>query len=374
MAVFVEKVVAILMSVLFSLAVLFGIASEKQVKNVILLIGDGMGENHLAMTEDMRDRSLVINKLPQFGYAKTYCANKPVTDSAAGATALACGVKTSKGTVGMYWENDEATENPSESYPANITEVCIKNGMKTGVITSDELSGATPGGFTAHTESRNNHEEITRQQIVSGIDIIWGKADGTVTEEQVTQAGYVYIDTLDEMRALTGDEQSYGMFKNSLYHTYNKGDSPTLSQMTSKAIELLDTDNENGFFLMVEGAHIDKKSHNEDEEGAAEALEEFDYCVEIALNFAKKDGHTLVVVTADHETGGVTLNENGVYEMTTGGHTAANVPVRAYGPVEFIKNGTVIENTDIPKRIYAALELPAGAFPCSVLKKDPLTP
>lgn len=369
METFIDKIIALFMSIIMSLAALLGFPVEKEVQNVILLIGDGMGSNHLAMTEDMRDVSLTINTMPQFGYAMTYCADNPITDSAAGATALACGVKTSKGTVGMYWEGDTTVENPQGSYPKNITEACMENGMKTGVVTSDELSGATPGGFTAHTENRKNYEDITSQQILSGIDIIWGREDGTLTEEQAEQFGYVYIDTIDEMNSLTGNEKSYGMFTSSVYHTYNKNEyTPTLSQMTQKAIELLDADNENGFFLMVEGAHIDKKSHNEDEAGAAEALEEFDNAVEAALEFAKQDEHTLVVITADHETGGVTLNGDGVYEMTTGNHTAANVPVRAYGPVDFIKDGEIIENTDIPKRIYAALELPENAFPCEVAK------
>ena len=363
---FFQRIAAFLMTFFLSIFSFYGIETEKSVKNVILMVGDGMGFNHLAMTEQIRDVSLTINTLPQQGMAMTYSGSDAVTDSAAGATALACGIKTKNGMIGMYREGDTVFREYDSSYPVNITHVCMENGMKTGVITSDNLSGATPGGFTAHTESRNNYSDITSQQLKTGFDLIWGHYDETLTEEQVADAGYVYIDTISEMNRLTGNEKSYGMFTSSVYHTYNKNSyTPTLSQMTEKAIDLLDS--ENGFFLMVEGAHIDKKSHNEDEEAAAEALEEFDNAVQIALEFALKDKHTLLIVTADHETGGVTLNEDGVYEMTTGSHTDAFVPVRAFGPYEFIAQGEVIENIMIPRRIARALCFEKDSFPREVL-------
>lgn len=367
-----QKFLSSLMSFLLAFSALFGIPTEKRIQNVILLIGDGMGELHLEMAKQMRDITLTMDELPQQGNAITRSANKKVTDSAAGATAIACGVKTANGQVGTYWLEDPDFKYHANTHPKNITEACMENGLKTGVITTDELSGATPGGFTAHTSSRKNYEDITSQQIQSGIDIIWGREDGTLTEEQVTAAGYKYIDTLNEMNALNGNTKSYGMFTAGLYHTYNKNSyTPTLSQMTEKAISLLDSTNENGFFLMVEGAHIDKKSHDENEEGAAEALEEFDNAVKVALDFAKENKHTLIVVTADHETGGITLNEEGIYEMTTGSHTGVNVPLRAYAPegYVFIENGDIIDNTQISVRIAKALELPEASIPCEVMNE-----
>ena len=115
---------------------------------------------------------------------------------------------------------------------------------------------------------------------------------------------------------------------------------------------------------MVEGAHIDKNSHNNNGEGMKEALLSFNDAVKAALDYAKKDGHTLVVVTADHETGGITL-KNGEYVYTTGGHTGADVPLYVYGSDDFIsENEESIENTDIPKRIVSALE--KDGFPCTV--------
>ena len=366
-----QRFIAVVVSFLMALSSIVGLPSAKKIENVILMIGDGMGETHLDMTESMRDVSLVINTMPQQGYAMTWSANNKTTDSAAGATALACGVKTANGMIGMYWEYDGTVENPEGSHPKNITELCMENGMKTGVVTTAKLSGATPGGFTAHTDSRDNDYDILSQQIHSGIDIIWGKADSTITEEEVTAAGYVYVNRLNELNALTGNEKSYGMFTSSLYHTYNKNSyTPTLSQMTEKAIDLLSGTSENGFFLMVEGAHIDKKSHDEDEEGAAEALEEFDNAVEVALDFAKNDGHTLVIVTADHETGGVTLQEDGTYLMTTGSHTSVNVPVRAYCKeyYVFIEDGEIINNIEISVRIAEALGFAEGSIPAVVVR------
>ncbi|MGN1442579.1 MAG: alkaline phosphatase, partial [Acutalibacteraceae bacterium] len=119
-----------------------------------------------------------------------------------------------------------------------------------------------------------------------------------------------------------------------------------------------------GFFLMVEGAHIDKNSHNNNSEGMNEALLSFDDAVKAALDYAKKDEHTLVVVTADHETGGITL-ENGEYVYTTSGHTGADVPLFVYGYDEFIQDGEEsLLNTDIPKRIVSALK--QDGFPQSI--------
>ena len=364
-----QQFLSALLAFLLGFTGFFGTSSKKDIENVILLIGDGMGEMHLEMTEAMRGISLTMNELPQKGYSKTRSASSSVTDSAAGATAIACGVRTENGMIGLYWDKESGVTRQPGTRPMNLTEVCMENGMKTGVITTDDLSGATPGGFTAHTSSRKNYSDITSQQIQSDIDLIWGKADGTLTEAQVTAAGYTYIDTLSEMNALTGEEKSYGMFTASLYYPYNKNKStPTLSQMAAKAIDILDSTSEDGFFLMIEGAHIDKKSHDQNEEGAAEALEEFDNTVRVALEFAKQDGHTLVVVTADHETGGVTLNANGEYEMTTGSHTGVNVPLRAYAPdgYEFIGENEAIDNTQISVRIAQALEFPAGSIPCAV--------
>ena len=364
MNVFAIKIVAFFTALFTFLFSIPSMSVRKNVDNVILFVGDGMGEMHIEMTKEMRNTDLIIDTLPQQGYAMTYSASSSVTDSAAGGTALATGTKTENGRIATYWPKMEGYAEYEGYYPLSITELCMKNGLKTGVITTDNLTGATPGAFTAHAESREDKEDIALDQLASGIDIIWGKDDSTVTSSQVKAAGYTYIKTIEGMNSLTGNEKSYGLFTESMYHVTNKNSyTPTLSQMTARAIELLDSTSENGFFLMVEGAHIDKRSHDQDEAAAAEALEEFDNAIELALEFAEADGRTLIVVTADHETGGVIINDNGEYEMTTGSHTSRNVPVRAYGPYSFVTDGEIINNIEVSVRIAAALGFEKGSIP-----------
>lgn len=369
MAEFFSRIIAAILAFFAAITAFFGYTpktEEPEIKNVIVMIGDGMGENHLEKTKQERQTELVMDTLPVKGYATTYCANKPVTDSAAAATALACGVKTKKGMVGWYWFEQEGAEWAENTHPMNITELCMENGMKTGIVTTDYTSGATPSGFSVHTESRDNTEDILAQQLASGIDLIWGRDNEDLTASQVEEAGYTYISTIEDMNALTGNEKSYGLFTSSLYHVENSDENtPTLAEMTASAIELLDTDNENGFFLMVEGAHIDKKAANQNDDGTTEAVWSFDNAVKEAIEFTQADGHTLLIVTADHETGGITLDENGDYVFTTSSHTDTNVPVMVLGPYSFIEQGEVIDNTDIPVRIAKALGFDTDSFPRS---------
>lgn len=366
------KVTSALMSAILSFGVSLGIfvtpttttASEyydSGVQNVIYLIGDGMGYNHLEKTKLERNISLTMDTFTINGSSRTRSITNKVTDSAAGGTALSCGVRTYNGGVGVYLLD------PLDvfSHPQSITEICRDNGMLTGVITSDETSGATPASFSAHAYDRYETENITNDQLNSDIDIIWGTENGIATKETVEQSGYQYITTYNEMMALKEGSKSFAQFTNDLWKTEQADkDTPTLSQMTEKAIDLLD-DSENGFFLMVEGAHIDKHSHSNDSNSTTEATEEFDKAVKIALDFAKEDGNTLVVVTADHETGAITLNDNGEYEFTSGDHSAADVPIKVYGTEKLIKNGETINNYEIPIRIAYVLGFTDEQFPIS---------
>jgi alkaline phosphatase len=137
--------------------------------------------------------------------------------------------------------------------------------------------------------------------------------------------------------------------------------------MTEKAIDLLD-DTDEGFFLMVEGAHIDKHSHSNEDDNMTEAMAEFDKAIKIALDYAKADGETLVVVTADHETGGLTLKK-GEYKYTSGGHTAANIPVLVYGSDKIVSGGEKLNNYEIPIRIAYTLGFTEDDFPVKVMVK-----
>ena len=334
---------------------------DENIENVIFLIGDGMGYNHLEKTKLERNIELTLDTFAIQGSSRTRSLTNDVTDSAAGGTALSCGIRTYNSGVGVYLLD------PLDvfSHPQSITEICRDNNMLTGVITTDETSGATPASFSAHATERYKSEDITEDQFKSDINLIWGTENGVATKEMATEYGYNYVTTYDEMMSLEEGSKSFAQFTNDLWGTKRSDESnPTLSQMTEKAIDLLD-DGENGFFLMVEGAHIDKHSHNNESENMTEAMTEFDKAIKIALEFAKEDGNTLVIVTADHETGAITLNDNGEYEFTSDDHSAADVPLRIYGSEKLIKNGETVNNYEIPIRIAYILGFADEQFPLS---------
>ena len=240
--------------------------------------------------------------------------------------------------------------------------VCGENSLsEIPLITS--CSTTKPAAFSAHSSDRHNTEDITDDQLTSGIDIIWGAENGVATKGEATKNGFTYITTYEEMMALPEGSRSFAQFTNALW-TLEQSDenTPNLEQMTEKAIDLLD-DTDEGFFLMIEGAHIDKHSHSNEDENMTEALEEFDKTVKYVLDYAKQDGETLVIVTADHETGGITLNEDGTYSFTSGSHSAANVPVRVYGSDKLIENDETLNNYEIPIRIAYILGFDEDAFP-----------
>lgn len=349
------KIVSLFMSftvmILSPLGVVFVAPEGENIENVIIMIGDGMGWNHLYATQKKYGIELdMLTKTDYHGFSKTRSASDKVTDSAAGGTALSTGSRTHNGYVGVYMLD------PYEviSTPASITEAAIAYGLSTGVVTSDAVTGATPGAFSAHERDRDFTAEIFADQVASDIDLIWGSIDeATVTKEACTANGKKYVSTLSEVQTLELGQKSIGQFDcNTLWQGLDNGDQPTLSELTVEAIDILNED-EDGFFLMVEGAHIDKCSHSQDGEGAMTAVLEFDKAVSKAIDFAKADGHTLVVISADHETGSVTPNDDGTYTWTTGSHSDANVPVLVYGSDDFIEDGEVIKNTDIPRKAVA---------------------
>lgn len=328
-------------------------------KNVIFMIGDGMGENHLKLAEEYGVDLFMESGYDLRGQSKTR-STVSVTDSAAGATALACGVRTTNSTLGVYPEDPMA----ALSYPISITEIAQEHGLKTGIVTTDKTSGATPSGFSVHVASRKMAKEIGEQQVKTKLDLIWGAACPDLDTDAAAANGFKVITTADEMNALTPGERSFGQFGSDMWKTESPKDdpSPTLSEMTTKAISLLNEGNDKGFFLMVEGAHIDKQSHKTEDGvhypkkvvNAVEAIEEFDNAIEAAVNFARADGNTIVLITADHETGGLTL-QDGHYVYTSGSHTGANVPLIVYGSTDLFPNGEAVENRSIPRRLVQAL-------------------
>ncbi len=335
---------------------------DSNIKNVIYLIGDGMGFNHLEKAKNERDIELTMDTFDYQGESMTRSFSNAVTDSAAGGTALATGVRTLNGAIGVYPMDVTGTF----SHPKNLTELCLESGKMTGVITTDETSGATPASFSAHSSDRGNTEDITNDQMRSGIDLIWGTANGVATKSDAEANGFTYVTTTAEMLALKEGSRSFAQFTNDLW-TLKPSDAstPNLQMMTMKAIDILD-DTDEGFFLMIEGAHIDKHSHSNLDENMTEALQEFDETIEYVLEYAKADGETLVVITADHETGAIVANDDGTYSFTSGSHSAANVPVLVYGSDKLIENGEVLNNYEIPIRISYILGFTEEEFPYEI--------
>ncbi len=331
----------------------------KDVKNVILLIGDGMGENSIKWTEDELGYEAFTDTLPYRGYSQTDSLSG-TTDSAAGATALSCGRKVYNSnlcSLAVLIDGNGAT---LCTY-TNVSEVAKSLGKKVGIVTSDLNSGATPAGFSAHTYKRELAEEITEQQKSSGLDIIWAADNGLSKKEEFEKAGWTYAQTLSEIEETEKSGRSFAAISGCIYYDDGSESAAPLSALTSCAIEKLD--NDNGFFLMVEGAHIDKNSHANNKEGMFNAFTEFDKSVKEAVEFAEKDGNTIVIVTADHETGGITYNEEKkCYEYTSDGHTNTDVPLLVYGSDELVKDGAAVKNTQVAKFIADKLGY-EGRFP-----------
>lgn len=331
--------------------------------NVILMIGDGMGYNHIYWMEQEYDVEANIFTMADFvGNSKTQSSSAYVTDSAAGGTALACGTRTTNGALGVFPQDQFGVAYVAQ----NLCELAQSFGKMTGVVTSDYNSGATPSAFSAHVFDRDEDVEITRQQIEEDKhDLIWAADNGLVTDEWANEYGWKLVNNTAEFEALKEGERSFGAFSGNLWNSDTGADSPNLSTLTAKAIDMLD-DDEDGFFLMVEGAHIDKHSHNQDPENMLPAMKEFDKACQIALEYAKADGNTLVVITADHETGAISLENDGSFKYNQGSHSGVPVPVAVYGSDNFVQNGETIKNKELSRRLAMAMGAEPTAFPAAI--------
>ncbi len=369
---FINKMVSLVMSLILGVYGVVGLTGgvskdyeDGKYKNVILMIGDGMSFEHIDATEKYREVDLVMNDMPVQLKSDIDSYLIPATDSAAGGTALATGMRVWINSVGVY-PFDPFSPNDM-NVPVSLGELVKADGKATGVVTTDKTSGATPSAFSAHALARDMEEEICADQLVNGFDLIWGGKTDSINKDNTAANGWTYISTETEMNALEAGSRSFGQFNyGDLYNCTDKYDTPSISEMTEKAIELLSA-NENGFFLMVEGACIDKFSHNNIMDGALMCTEEFDKAVAAALDFAEKDGETLVVVTADHGTGGLTLNKKtGEYYFTHGTHNIWDVPVYVSAGDAGFTSGKEICNRDIPTQIARVMGYGKDQFPATV--------
>lgn len=305
----------------------------KKVKNIIFMIGDGMGFEQVSCGWVCNGGKLNMEQMPYFGTSRTYAYDALITDSCAGGTALAIGEKTRYRYIGL-----DKDGNPAES----TLKAAQKKGKKTGVAVVCRINDATPADFCGHSPTVRDEEGLAAQYIDSGVDFIAGgglqfwtsRSDGRNLVSEMQEKGYTFVDKLEDIRGARGDK-FLGLFGPlDLPPCTERG--PVLQECTMKAIEMLD--NPKGFFLMVEGSQIDDYGHRHKIGQVVEELFDFDRTVGEVLKWAEKDGQTLVVVTADHACGGLTLLKGSLEERTvqvnfsSKGHNGILVPVYAYGP------------------------------------------
>jgi alkaline phosphatase len=331
--------------------------AEAEVKNVIFMIGDGMGLAQVSATLVNQGYAPLNMERAQFiGLAKTYSANNRVTDSAASGTALATGVKTYNGAIGVD-ENKQPVE--------TILEKAEKNGLATGLVVTYSVTNATPATFIAHVESRKLEEQIAEYFLATEVDVFMGggtkffaeREDGRDLIAELRKKGYTMVDNLEDILSFEGDKLGALLSENAMPRMI-EGRGDYLPRATEKALEILKKNSDKGFFIMVEGSQIDAGGHKKNAEIVLTETVDFDQAVGVAFDFADRNPGTLVVVTADHETGGLSipsgkpdfsLPDQGVrYEFATGGHTGILVPVYAYG-TGASNFSRVMENTDIPR-------------------------
>ena len=324
--------------------------SNKKIRNIILMIGDGMGVGAVNSAMYANGGELTMTNLKTVGFVRTQSADNFTTDSAASGTAYATGHKTNNGYLGR---------NPAKENIPNIPEILAPLGYACGVLSTDDLNGATPAAFFAHQDSRNAKEGIWADLAGSSLTFASAGTQGTfesmpiTTQEAIRGRFTVVYDPND--RAVRRSERLLYLPKTV---TLDRG--AYLPQTTEMAINYLADRSKKGFFLMVEGARIDKEEHsNHFPETVRETLD-FDKAIEAAIRFAERDGHTLVIISADHETGATILSkaepENG-YALgifASKGHTPMMVPLFAYGPRSREFSG-IQENSDVANKIIAIL-------------------
>ena len=345
---------------------------------IILFIGDGMGANHRIAAQYYsvgEIRQLAMDAMPSFGWLHTDSLGDQLTESASAATALATGQKTYTGMIAMDIHGNRLK---------TILEYAQDLDMSTGLISTKHITDSTSAAFAAHVESSAMGPEIASQFIEHRIDVIFGggendflprdqdgchpekgkRTDGRNLIQEAIEAGYTFICDQDGFRNLDSqtDTLVLGLFADD---NMVRPFSPSLAELTQTAIEILSL-NPNGYFLVVEGATIDTASHYHQTLTVFEDVVGLDQAVQVAMEYAEQDENMLVIVTADHETGGLHVNfypsgvsgEQGPFRMpngiefyinwSTGGHTAVDVPVTSVGPgsekLVGIQDNTIVFN------------------------------
>ena len=378
-------------ALLFATSCNNNVAEKPQVKNVIYLIGDGMGFGAVSSLLLSEDSVTGFEQAPVIGLSETCSANNYVTDSPAGGTALACGIRTKNGYLGVDPEGKPLT---------SILRKAQAMGKRSGIVVNTVLTEATPAAFYAGVTSRSMSFDIAKQFTESGVDVAIGaglepfikRPDSLDLTATLINKGYdVHLDWKTVLG--TTSKKFVGILPMGDVHRRNESGNTTagaadgaevclaaklaasseensdttrlseptvyLEKATAKALEVLSNDNRQGFFLMIESAIIDGYGHNNDSEGMIEEMREFDNTLRQLVTYVNQHPETLLVVTADHETGGTGVSYKS-YEVgsttpvqlsfSTKGHTGTVVPVFAYGAGAEAFAG-IMKNTDLPKKM-----------------------
>lgn len=325
----------------------------KKVKNVILMIGDGMSLMHVYTAWTANRGKLWLENAQATGLSKTWAVKKLVTDSGSGGTSLATGVKTVYHAVGVDPEGKPLT---------SLVDVAKELGKDAGMAVTCRLWDATPCDFCCHNIDRDKEEELVGDYPTSGVDFVFGggaqkftnRKDGRDIFKELQKKGYHVSRTLDDFFAYDKNSRIFAVpYDKDTPLPDERGD--LLARASMKGISLMNQ-NKNGFFMMIEGSQLDDYGHFNQLDLLMKETLDFDQTVGEVMKWAAKDGETLVVVTADHETGGLTLvngnKDEGRVEccFSSKDHTGAMVPVYAFGP-EAEKFTGIFENTDVFKKI-----------------------
>lgn len=335
---------------------------SKKPKNVILMIGDGMGLAQICAGLTANGGHLFLDNFKAVGLSKTQSSDKYITDSAAGATALSAGVKSYNGAIGV------AVDSKGDTIAVKtILEMAEEKGMATGLVATSSVTHATPGSFIAHQKSRAYDEAIAMDFLNTDIDVFIGggykffakRSDNKDLTIILKKNGYQVLQEMDQIAKVSSGKLA-GLTADDKNEPYPNRELD-LPLSTRTALNIL-AKNKKGFFIMVEGSQIDWGSHYNNITYTVNEMLDFDRSIGEALEYASKDGETLIVITADHETGGLALTggdmDKGMVrgEFITKGHTAIMVPIFAYGPGASEFTG-IMENTEIAKKIISLLGL-----------------
>ena len=328
----------------------------KKPKNIILLIGDGMGLSQVSSAIYYKNGKPNFERFHTIGLSKTSSASDLVTDSAAGATVFSTGEKTYNGAIAVSMDTIPLP---------TIVEQLSKRGLATGIIATSSIQHATPASFYAHVKSRRLYEDITEFAPNSGVNFFAGgglkffnqRKDGKDLLTVMRNNGYEVI--TDQLPISPSEKNELILLAENGMPKMSEGRGDFLPNATKLALEKL-SKTEKGFFLMVEGSQIDWGGHDNDADYLIQELLDFDKTLGVALDFSKQNGETLVIVTADHETGGFTLASDGKDynkikpSFSTTGHSGSMVPVFAEGPGASLFNG-IYESNEIYHKMMRLL-------------------